>query len=730
MVIEKCYIESFGCFKDKSFDFSKGINIIYGENEKGKSTIAAFIRFVLYGFSKKAERERYFPLDISFASGSIDIDTGEKKITLSRTCKGAKETVKAINPLTGLAIEEFCVKNAGELLTGATRSAFEKTLFTPQKQMEINADEDINSKLRSFVNTGSEEINLDKVRKKLDNIRALYYHVKENGGPLYDLKKERDRLYYELEMSKAIFGDYEICLKEYRKLGSEKRELEIEIEKTSLLFEKQKKYQTYKRLSEIKEKKEQLENISLKLENARKEITFDGREISLDDISKMQKKYELLIAMEKELLQEESLLQELYERKSEFEKTKQKLLEISDDINFVQSENDKIKNKTKKSRMTGFLLCILGVFSVSLCLLNPYFSFVSAVFITLGLVFVLKKNKSQGNKIFEKYKVTSLNSLLEQKAMLSGNLKALDYIENDIENKVSKINDIEEGSEKIREDTKKDLKKFLKDEGYDYSLLISDIKIKVLEFDELKSRKAVLEEGYKLISKDFNISDIDNIKDFESFDENCQKEDTEIVDESVLNKKRDSLASLTEKMLIKKNELDNIYSGKELPSQILEKINDTDIKIKKMEENYKSVRLAIEVLEKAEEEIKNTFAPILNQKASDLISDLSNGKYEKMFIDENYNITLNCNGKDYPGFYLSSGMRDMVFFSVRTAVSNLVFSQNMPMFFDDSFVYIDDERLSKIGEFINILGKSRQILIFTCQKRELNIIKSDKIIML
>ena len=101
-----------------------------------------------------------------------------------------------------------------------------------------------------------------------------------------------------------------------------------------------------------------------------------------------------------------------------------------------------------------------------------------------------------------------------------------------------------------------------------------------------------------------------------------------------------------------------------------------------------------------------------------------------MFIDENYNITLKDSGKDYPGIYLSTGMIDMVFFCVRAAVSNLVFSESMPMFFDDSFVYIDDERLSLIGEFINTLGKHRQILIFTCQKRELNIIKSDKIIML
>ena len=51
MIIKKIRIKSFGGIKDKEIDLQEGINLVYGENEKGKSTIENFIRSWLFGFS-------------------------------------------------------------------------------------------------------------------------------------------------------------------------------------------------------------------------------------------------------------------------------------------------------------------------------------------------------------------------------------------------------------------------------------------------------------------------------------------------------------------------------------------------------------------------------------------------------------------------------------------------------------------------------------------------------
>ena len=46
MKIQQLHITEFASFKDRSFDLSGGMTLIEGRNESGKSTLAAFIRFM------------------------------------------------------------------------------------------------------------------------------------------------------------------------------------------------------------------------------------------------------------------------------------------------------------------------------------------------------------------------------------------------------------------------------------------------------------------------------------------------------------------------------------------------------------------------------------------------------------------------------------------------------------------------------------------------------------
>ena len=50
MIIEKIEIKSFGALTDTVMEFSDSVNVIEGQNEAGKSTIAAFLRYMLFGF--------------------------------------------------------------------------------------------------------------------------------------------------------------------------------------------------------------------------------------------------------------------------------------------------------------------------------------------------------------------------------------------------------------------------------------------------------------------------------------------------------------------------------------------------------------------------------------------------------------------------------------------------------------------------------------------------------
>lgn len=50
------HIDGFGKFHDRDIAFEDGINVIYGKNEAGKSTLHTFIRGMLFGIEKQRGR--------------------------------------------------------------------------------------------------------------------------------------------------------------------------------------------------------------------------------------------------------------------------------------------------------------------------------------------------------------------------------------------------------------------------------------------------------------------------------------------------------------------------------------------------------------------------------------------------------------------------------------------------------------------------------------------------
>ena len=75
MIIEKIVIKSFGLITDLTLEFSEKVNVIEGQNESGKSTIAAFIKYMLYGFDDSdseeaiSERKKRINWDTGYAQG-------------------------------------------------------------------------------------------------------------------------------------------------------------------------------------------------------------------------------------------------------------------------------------------------------------------------------------------------------------------------------------------------------------------------------------------------------------------------------------------------------------------------------------------------------------------------------------------------------------------------------------------------------------------------------------
>ena len=85
MKIENIKINNFGKINNKEINLTNGINIIYGKNESGKSTLLNFIKSTFYGINKSkktgeiSDLEKYMPWNIGEFSGKIKyrLDNGK-----------------------------------------------------------------------------------------------------------------------------------------------------------------------------------------------------------------------------------------------------------------------------------------------------------------------------------------------------------------------------------------------------------------------------------------------------------------------------------------------------------------------------------------------------------------------------------------------------------------------------------------------------------------------------
>lgn len=104
------YISGFGKFHDTAVSFEDGLNVIYGKNEAGKSTIHTFIRGMLFGI----ERQRGAPPETTSTAnmsrgktavlyeGQLRLESDDGTIyRIERSFQKNKKEFTVINETTG-----------------------------------------------------------------------------------------------------------------------------------------------------------------------------------------------------------------------------------------------------------------------------------------------------------------------------------------------------------------------------------------------------------------------------------------------------------------------------------------------------------------------------------------------------------------------------------------------------------------------------------------------------
>ncbi len=148
----------------------------------------------------------------------------------------------------------------------------------------------------------------------------------------------------------------------------------------------------------------------------------------------------------------------------------------------------------------------------------------------------------------------------------------------------------------------------------------------------------------------------------------------------------------------------------------------------RLRDEITAIDLALETMTEVSTSIRSSFGLLLNKTASDLIAGITGGIYSSMSVDENLNIFMNTRTKLVPIEQVSSGTMDQIYLALRMAVARLMQGENepLPLIFDDSFVQYDDERLRTALKWLSKTYDG-QCIIFTCHRRELQILDEENI---
>lgn len=139
------------------------------------------------------------------------------------------------------------------------------------------------------------------------------------------------------------------------------------------------------------------------------------------------------------------------------------------------------------------------------------------------------------------------------------------------------------------------------------------------------------------------------------------------------------------------------------------------------EEELKALELAMERIRSLASQCQQEILSNLAKKASESLAKMTGGKYEKLFFDENGETVLWDGNRKLQLFQVSTGCKDQVYLSLRIGLQDLLLEDELPLIFDDAFVYFDEKRLEELLRYLS--GMKRQVLIFTCHQRELHILE-------
>ena len=407
MKIENIKINSYGNLKNKEINLKK-LNIIYGKNESGKSTLLNFIKNIFYGISKNkngrdiSDYDKYLPWGENDFSGKIKYSLDNNFNYEIYRDFNKKNPVIYNGQMEDISNNFKIDKKTGNQFfmeqTNVDESTFMSTAFSMQKEVIVDSGTQgiLLQKVANLAESGSEDVSY---KKAMSNINSMLLNEVGTSN-----SKERP-----INIAESNIKKYTIDLMTINDVKNNRYEIEEKIN-------------NYKQEINIENKKD-------KLLNSVKEI-IDKNKIEKEKIKL-----------------KNNILEENNNKIKNLDNEKDNLLNKIKNTENIFENNLKNKKINNKNKIINFIILI---FLIIINILN--FIFIKNIIINILLFllipiyliyFFIKLNKNKKIKIEEENKLNKINSeneeIKKQMNILDGQIELLEKNSEDTKNEIEKI---------------------------------------------------------------------------------------------------------------------------------------------------------------------------------------------------------------------------------------------------------------------------------------------------
>ncbi len=738
MRISKAVIQNFGKLKDYSITFSEGLNVVYGNNEAGKSTIVAFIKAMLYGINTQKknirdnDRKRYIPWDRDVASGELQFISGHLIYQIRRSF-GERKSKDKVEVLNGVSGEEIIFENMdkpGKYLFDIEDSTFEKTTLIRQLSNEVTKEssDEIQKYLTNLQGSGDASVSYNQARKKLEDYRKEITNTARKPGILDRLKDEYHKnlektnvlINAKQELERKISSDDVSLNEEIGKVLSIKNISEEDAEsiKSKRIMQKNIQDMLLKKTAERESAEKELETISkmsdlLSMNNA--DANDDLRKIIEENIriegySEKIKKAEAIRQEIEELEREKERVENVDLKKLEYTiEEAEGILEKMDDLNKKhqhRSADREYALRRNTSRM------VVAIFSFLFFLVLVWALMTEIIPVFIAFIFLLPA-----------YYFYSRSRRFSDQLNYSASEKQKSFVE--IQHMEKRLNEIYrthhvKNIREIREKCQQLKKEYDK---IDTILFEKERLFQEYDRENIMDRLNRSNAYISLILEKYHCENKMQLQEKIKKSEEAKLKCSQYSDK-IQSTNKEEVDLFKEISVLDTNVTEEILMAYEKAIQSLRsKTHVMKKRIELYENELKAANEALNALNQAFQKFHMEFGSKLNTSASKILKRITLDEYENMMISKDFDVRVaEKEGKEIHHVdFLSNGTWDQIYFSVRMGISQLIFekiNKNIPFILDDTFVQYDQLRIGAVLDYLHECSKTNQIILFTCHKRE------------